>query len=283
MQYVDKTTRQVPKKNNPKCIKNWLWTIKAVQEIWKILQKAQFQSLNLKFLNQDILENFFGQIRNFSNRNPIPKQFEEAFKALLVCNLTSKQSFVSNCKEEDEETSLVLSELINLDLERAKPFEEVEETDFIEPAIPHATTTEITINPKRIIKIVKDNKIIAECQECTHNLIYNNTQLIQFIQHAVEKIEKTFSDICYEIKVAEKVIKILENGELLPCLSQCAHLQTVLFATISYEFIKTWCAFINKILCRKTEINDSDNYIYNAAKRMSKKYMKKRSENKDEK
>lgn len=62
MQYVEKKTRQVLKRNSPKCIKNWLWTIKAVQEIWKIVQKAQFQSLNLKFLNQDIIENFFSQV-----------------------------------------------------------------------------------------------------------------------------------------------------------------------------------------------------------------------------
>lgn len=101
------------KKNRPKCIKNWLWTIKAAQEIWKIVQKTQFQSLNLKFLNQDIIENFFSQVRNFggSNRNPNAKQFQEAFKALLVCNLTSKLSFGANCKEDGEGISLALSEL----------------------------------------------------------------------------------------------------------------------------------------------------------------------------
>ena len=61
-----------------------------------------------------------------------------------------------------------------------------------------------------------------------------------------------------------------------------AYLKTVLFTTIACEFIKAWCAFINKILCRKIQIN-SDNYMYNAASRMSRKYMKKASKNKERK
>lgn len=286
MQFVEKETRQVPKRNNTKCIKNWLWTIKNVQGIWQIVQKAQFKSLNLKFLNQDILENFFGQVRSFgNNRNPIPKQFHEAFKALLVCNLTSKQSFGANCTEDGEGTSLALSDLLNVneEISKTKFFEEMEEIDFTEAAIPQTTITEIAIDTRKIIQIVSKNKIVAECHECTHNL--NNTQLSQFIQQAIEKIERRFPDICYETRIAEKVKSMLEEDEeYLPCLShnQCTHLKTILFTTIAYEFNKAWCIFVNKILYRKIEIHN-DNYIFNAAKRMSKKYMKKTSENKEKK
>lgn len=159
---------------------------------------------------------------------------------------------------------------------KTNSLEEVEEIDFTEAAIPQAITTEITIDPKRIIQIVNNN-IIAGCKECTHNV---NNVLIQLIQDVIEKIERALPDIYYKMKVAEKVKNILESEELLPCLSQCTHLKTVLFTTIAYEFIKTWCKFVNNILCRKIEIN-SDNYIYNVAKHMSKKYMKKASENKE--
>lgn len=33
MQYVEKDTRKVPKKNAPKCLRNWIWTIRAAQNI----------------------------------------------------------------------------------------------------------------------------------------------------------------------------------------------------------------------------------------------------------
>lgn len=95
----------------PKCLKNWIWTIQAAQKIWNILHKANFESVNLKFLNQDVIENFFIQIRSngCANRNPSCEQFEGAFKTLLICNLTSKHSIGANCKEDSEGTTLAFS------------------------------------------------------------------------------------------------------------------------------------------------------------------------------
>lgn len=84
MSYVDKQTWKIFARNAPKCLKNWIWSIKGAQEIWNRLHKANFESFNLKFLNQDVIENFFSQIRSngCANRNPSCEQFEGAFKTL---------------------------------------------------------------------------------------------------------------------------------------------------------------------------------------------------------
>jgi len=49
-------------------------------------------------------------------------------------------------------------------------------------------------------------------------------------------------------------------------------IKTVLLHKTVEEFIELFCTLINNILYRKVEI-ESDNFIYNAAKRLSIKYI----------
>lgn len=276
MKYVEKGSYQQIKRNEPKCLKNWIWTIKAVQGMWRILQEVNFEQLNLKFLSQDVLENFFSQIRSFgNNRNPSPKQFEKAFKALLICNITSKHSFGANCAEDNSGNSLALSQVMNLsDMIHEREASEEENIDTEQAAIPQDTSNEILIDPHKIINIISRDQNIVQCPTCIHNL--NDAELLHFIKHATATLEIKFPEICCELKVTEKAQKILEEQHL-SILSQCTHLKTTLFTVITHEFIKTWCTFMNNLLCKKIT-TDSDNYMYKAATRMSTKYMRKISE-----
>lgn len=282
MQYVDKQTRKVVKKNAPKCLKNWIWTIKAAQNIWNILHKNNFDSLNLRFLNQDVLENFFSQIRSngCANTNPSPVQFQGAFKSLLICNFTSKHSIGANCRENNEGTTFALSQLMDLS-ERMKEIysKEVHEVECTEAAIPAVAETEIVLDAEKIINYVCRNKTIAQCEKCDLDL--ENGNIVHFVQDATDIMEKTFPNICYESKLSEKLAHVLEDKYLTYFSEQCTHLK-VLLQIIAVEFIQISCTFINNILSRKTEIH-SDNFLYNTAKRLSTKYVKKRSESKTDK
>lgn len=93
-------------------------------------------------------------------------------------------------------------------------------------------------------------------------------------------MEKTFIDICYELKVSEKLIHVVEDKYLTYFSSQCIHMKPVLLQIIATEFIEASCRFVNKILYRKIKIN-SDNYLYKTAQRMSAKYLKKRNKTMD--
>jgi len=94
MEFVEKITHKPIRKNAPKCIKNWIWTIRGALTLWEKLKKSNFLNFDLRYINQDPLENFFGQIRDIGHRNnnPSPYQFSTAFKSLLIASITSKHS-----------------------------------------------------------------------------------------------------------------------------------------------------------------------------------------------
>nr|XP_012224936.1 PREDICTED: uncharacterized protein LOC105673674 [Linepithema humile] len=102
MRYVD------PKSKQPvKCIpslKNWIFTLRGFQNIWKIVNNADIQFLKTRNINQDPLENFFGMIRSHGRRNinPSCSQFCGSYKTLLINNLTSKRSMNSNCEDKND-------------------------------------------------------------------------------------------------------------------------------------------------------------------------------------
>lgn len=277
MGFVDKLTRKVPRKNAPRCLKNWIWTIKGAKIIWDIVHRNNFESLNLKFLNQDVLENFFSQIRsNSANRNPNPYQFEGAFKSLLVSNYTSKHSIGANCQENNEGNSFALSHLINVSEELINSNEN-NETDSAEAAIPSVTTSVLVLDENKIMHYIRNNKIIAQCKECEKSILENPLTL-KFLQDASVFLEKVFVNICHETKLAQKLTCTLEE-KCPSVLLQCSHMKEIILRIISEEFIKSSCTLINKILCRKIDI-PCDNHIYNEAKRLSQKYCFKESERK---
>lgn len=109
MVYVTKNSHEaIPPGKSAKCLTYWIWTIENCIYLWNILEPLGFSYLNLRHLNQDVLENFFGQIRDHGHRNvnPSPFQFEAAYKILLNTNLTSKHSISSNCQKNKEGKSL---------------------------------------------------------------------------------------------------------------------------------------------------------------------------------
>lgn len=234
-------------------------------------------------MNQDVLENFFSQIKSHgcANRNPSPAQFEAAFKSLIVCNYTSKHCIGANCHENNEGTTYALSQLMNVgEKMKQQNSELMDETECVEAMIPAATENKILLNEKKILKCVRDNETIALCEQCANNV--DKPEISTFIRDSCQILEKAFMNICHEEKLGEKLTHILEEKYLMSCLPQCTHIQNILSQTINEEFIKISCSFINNILCRKIDI-ESDNHIYNAAKRISMRYRKKNSENKTEK
>jgi len=102
MRYVDPKTKQ-PVKCIPS-LKNWIFTLRGFQNIWKIVNNAGIQFLKTRNLNQDPLENFFGMIRSHGHRNTNPScsQFCGSYKTLLINNLTSKRSMGSNCEDKND-------------------------------------------------------------------------------------------------------------------------------------------------------------------------------------
>lgn len=99
MCYIDKVSREIVK--SVPTLVNWLFTVDGFQKLWQVVhEKYDFHKLNTRYINQDPLENLFGQIRSHSvrNINPTPRQFEESFFILLVSNMKSVSIIGSNCE-----------------------------------------------------------------------------------------------------------------------------------------------------------------------------------------
>ena len=75
-------------------------TLLALQEMWNHLARNGFRFFNLRSVNQDPLEIFFGLIRqnNGNNRNPTVTHFMSAAKTCLVNGMTGPHSRSANCE-----------------------------------------------------------------------------------------------------------------------------------------------------------------------------------------
>ena len=80
------------------------------------------KALETRNVNQDALENMFGQIRDCGRRdiNPTPKSFVSGFKTYLVNNIY-RHSMGANC--EDDGAECLLSDLKGLLLPTTPPDE----------------------------------------------------------------------------------------------------------------------------------------------------------------
>lgn len=87
--------------------------------LWNVLEAAGFKSLNLRFLNQDPLENFFGQVRarGGCNSNPTCMGFISNFKTLLINSFFSEGSKEHNqgfnCEHDEADPLTDFSNMIS--------------------------------------------------------------------------------------------------------------------------------------------------------------------------
>lgn len=104
------------KQTVPPTFKNWIFTLKNFLILKTDLKNIGFKWFNPRFLNQDPLENFFGQIRQRGGRfvNPTCAAFGPFFKSLLVNNLSNKQSIGANCEDDKSNVLITLTRFINV-------------------------------------------------------------------------------------------------------------------------------------------------------------------------
>ncbi|KYN28191.1 hypothetical protein ALC57_02391 [Trachymyrmex cornetzi] len=227
MEFIEKKTREPIRKNAPKCIKNWIWTIQGAQILWRKLKNSNFSNFNLRYINQDPLENFFGQIRDIGHRNnnPSPYQFFTAFKSLLIINLTSKHSPSGNCKEIHNSKSMSLINMFcvsEITSDNTNNSREVECTG----SIIHNENTKNIFVVQNIVNRVQSKVMCAKCaEELTSNDIFKK------LRDSVTAVEERMPDLCYEIKVKKKLINIF-NKNLAITMHCASTLSTILDITV---------------------------------------------------
>jgi hypothetical protein len=90
------------KKTVPPSLKNWIKTLEGFLDLYKILVEGGKCKFFLpRALNQDVIENYFGKVRNQRSRavNPTAIQFRETFKSLMIRNFCGTKSIGTNCEK----------------------------------------------------------------------------------------------------------------------------------------------------------------------------------------
>ena len=101
MRYVSKD-KEIPLANPPTFV-NWKHMLCYMPELWNTLKNKGFSHMKSGNVNQDTIENFFGNIRSYGLRYNTPTcyQTEGLLKALMISNLTPKHSIGANCLDNE--------------------------------------------------------------------------------------------------------------------------------------------------------------------------------------
>lgn len=102
-----------PKTNervSPPSLKNWICSLAGMEELFKILKANDVSFFKPRFINQDPIENFFGQLRQHGGRNtnPTVQNFKQFYKTLLLNNFVTRHSLSANC-ERDNSVNIISS------------------------------------------------------------------------------------------------------------------------------------------------------------------------------
>ncbi|KAL1489139.1 hypothetical protein ABEB36_014082 [Hypothenemus hampei] len=113
-------------KSMPPCQKGWITSLNAIMGIWEYLKSEGFHSLKTRSLNQDPLENAFGNVRAGCGRadNPTAAQFISSLKTQIINGLSSRP-IGGNCEEDEASLLSNLHKFLRIGNEITEEVEEV--------------------------------------------------------------------------------------------------------------------------------------------------------------
>lgn len=270
-------------------------TIEGVKSIWNIVsQKYSLDCLFTRNLNQDPLENFFGNIRSYGARNVAPNilAFEGAYKALLINNFNSTHAVNANCEEDN-----------NSCLQNFKTF--IKEHDSVSDIPNENDDNIIHFNEEVLVNICNNNyvvdndvgqrnyvcgwvltkclKKIKGCKTCKKTLVeirdtnaneytrskeYNKNK--KWLTYPSKELESYFAQIqnisvlfkkdVHKFKIKENIKMMADMLLQFPC--DCPVHKSdlkIFFQNCSINvLIFSWCRSINRILAGKLTYDGVD-------------------------
>lgn len=248
-------------------------------------------------MNQDGLENFFGNIKSAcqTKKQPMAFQFRSAYTNLIVNNLTAKHSIGSNCQD-DKSSSLLqdVYDLYDMDCEES----EDELDDDVELVVDNENVDSSFLEEEALVfessKVCRNVLLSTKCTSCKYTLeahsllsqhgiieqcnIPSNTENQIFTYPTLlfmsnfkllfKKVQVLLPFICHENLLSRKLMTILDSDELvgLGCPEHSSDIsRKIKKATVKLN-IDMFKKEINDILRKKTlQPVDNQHDIYNKA------------------
>lgn len=304
MNFIDKESGVA--NNMSSVLKKTISTIKAYMELTNLCLSLGMKSVSLRRLNQDGLENFFGNIKSacYTKKQLMPFQFRTAFTNLIVTGLTSKHSIKSNCQDDkcfsllqdvhdfydmdfdddDDEEVDDDEDIIDLDVDLGEMdlgamYTEVlaYESGNVCRKVLDQTKCESCKNTLEAHSPLVQHGIIHECSRGGHDSNFFTYPTLLFTNEfsiLTKKIEVLLPLICHEKELCKKLIASIENLKLqgLGCKEHCVNIaQRIKNATVKVavsNFMKT----VNGILAKKIlQMSTNQHSIHEKAFKILKK------------
>lgn len=274
MRFVDSETKKQVKTDIP-CLQNMIDTLNGFQLVWTKLKSLGFKSFNTRNINQDPLENFFGNIKShdFRSNKPTCYQFESTFKSLLITNLTSKYSPGYNCEQDGgqfvlDDCNTLLSGTEYLPNEEVlEEYAEHEEPDFIgEDQVIEQNHIELvpekiltSCNSNDILKILHTKlPILKSCSECINSFTKQSTlrkhnTCFQFFHSCCKKVlGKFLKDRINFKKLSRKCVTKLKrtvHNSFSTCKEHRGPVFQLFWKVVVEKYILSTTTLLNRVLC----------------------------------
>lgn len=287
----------------PPSIKNWIHTLKGMKYLWSKLREQGFKYLCIRHLNQDPLENFFGQIRSHGvrNVNPTCQSFSYSFKSLIICNICSWSSPSANCEADNTMVLTDLKSLLVLDKkEECVAFDELDIFINVPDNLSYSNIKTGTLSyiagyiAKRIIKYVKncpdcrmdllgeiqnlcpEERLVIESRSYRSGaLVSPNSKFIQIFCKSIFVLESIITKVCFHYNVCQTLTSILKANINFKHFRCNKHNVIHQFLTMLTKlFVYTYTKNINKILHGKIMPSNPNDSIKLSAKQYFIKHRK---------
>lgn len=296
-------------KTYPPSLKNWKITLNGLIYLFSYLKKFDINYFCPREINQDPIENFFGQLRQHGGRNINPNcsMFKNYFKTLFINNLISKHSIGANCEKDDN---------INL-IENVKYFvtQGIPEEDTNNEVIRILRNINVEMKPWTYIDkislgyvagfISKYLKTINTCEACKNNIICRDSssewddlvlqkeytkgipnklkkctpQFLEVVANMYNITVKTLPEICERNKCIYFLQIYLNEVIFFNFKFSCDHIQEVkktIIEKFSFLICFNWASGLNKVLSMKPSKASLNDRIYAQAKEYSEKRLRKK-------
>lgn len=201
-------------RSKPPVLNGWIKTIRGFIQINRILMVHGFKAFAPRMFNQDPLENFFCQIRQYGirNTNPTCAAFASFYKALIVKNIRYHPQ-TANCEDDMSHCLSTLREMLHSN----KDNQEIQVPDRWHP--PEVTLQDVTQIEKATLSYISGFicnhlfKKITGCDICKLNLLHNNADIDEFHHKlvSIKEYDPFVKKLVYaNVDLIKNIIKIYE-------------------------------------------------------------------------
>lgn len=222
--------------------------------------ELNIELINLRNLDQDMIENLFGRIRSACQvaKTPTVCNLQTGYTTTMITNLTSSQSLKANC-EKDSGSSLIHDLTSRLSAVSKDPSPE----PFVTPNILYNEFPESEFN------FIEDEALLVlQSPTTAASVLINPSQaFVDKFKIIFRRLALVLPFFCFEDSIKQKLLSQIEDIEMgqIGCIEHIDVLIVKMKNFTALFVINMFCKRVNNILSGKISLSENPNAIEIAA------------------